>query len=171
MKTKAVFSTATQTNSRSKEKQLHLLALQQAIPLLIFRECQDSPLFWCNLMWQGRENGEFMLGVTISPKSQLLHSEQRVFWPFYSSHLPRDITDLWQVLVASVLHRGMMLSMIHRISSCASALVQPGQTEPDQKAGTDLTGTDQLLSQGLANWKMLLLFLKITNLIALAGFL
>lgn len=76
---------------------------------------------------------------------------------------------LWQALAASVLQRGMMPSMIHRIPSCTSALPQPGQTEPDQKAGTDLTGTDQPLSQGLANWEMLLLFLKITNLKAMAG--
>lgn len=44
-----------------------------------------------------------------------------------------------------------MLSTTDRIPSRTSALPQPGQTEPDQKAGTDLTGTDQPLSQGLAN--------------------
>lgn len=64
-----------------------------------------------------------------------------------------------------------MLSTIHEIPSRISVLVQPGQTEPDQKTGTDLTGTDQPLSQGLANRKVLLLFLKITSLIATAGFL
>lgn len=46
---------------------------------------------------------------------------------------------------------GVMLSTIYKIPSSTSALAQPGQTEPDQNAGTDLAGTEQPLSQGLAN--------------------
>lgn len=91
MKTKAVFSTATQTHSRNKEKQLHPLSLDQAKPLLIFCEWQDSlSLSWCNPMYQisREEKTESLCLESQSPLNLTCYIQnKRVFWPFYSTHL------------------------------------------------------------------------------------